>query len=241
MIKVFLCAGTGIQKMIRKGLTQLSFSYLWADNELEARTALEEWRKAVSETDLADMLICDITGEEDGVGALKAVRKKHPHALIIPIADGTILPYTYLTPEIAPFSLIWKPVEEPPLFKTLTDAVLCFHPEEEEESDQYFLVESKQTVHRIPYGRILYFEAREKKIFVRLQNEEISFYDTLGHLEETLQEDFLRCHKSFLVNLKYVAGIDRSSRMLNLTDGSALPVSRGYRSFVMEKLHGIIE
>ncbi|MXO57660.1 LytTR family DNA-binding domain-containing protein [Pontixanthobacter gangjinensis] len=52
---------------------------------------------------------------------------------------------------------------------------------------------------------------------------------TLSELEETLPQTFLRVHRSFLVNSKFVQKLDRDAAgtgTLTLEDGAAVPVSR---------------
>ena len=75
-----------------------------------------------------------------------------------------------------------------------------------------------------------YFESREKKIYINTGSAEFSFYDTLDHLEESLPDDFLRCHRSFIVARRYVRTILLSQNTIVLEDGSAIPLSRTYKA-----------
>lgn len=76
--------------------------------------------------------------------------------------------------------------------------------------------------------RVKYFAAEGRKILVIQKGEKelLSFYAKMGDLQETLQDDdFLRCHQSYLVNAKYIQSFSRTE--INLSD-EAIPVSRRY-------------
>ena len=96
--------------------------------------------------------------------------------------------------------------------------------------NEVFVYETKEGITKIPYDRIYYFESSRKKIYIRLQSEEYSYYDTLEQLLEHLPEDFVRCHRSFIVNKKKVVRYTAAENLIRLEDGTEIPVSRSYRS-----------
>ena len=95
-----------------------------------------------------------------------------------------------------------------------------------EDSKDAFVVESKEGQTRIPYEQIYYIEAREKKLFLRLENKEVAFYDTLENLLQVLPANFLRCHRSFVVNKYYIEKVQLSQSMIWLSHGISVPLSR---------------
>jgi two-component system LytT family response regulator len=59
---------------------------------------------------------------------------------------------------------------------------------------------------------------------------------TLGEYEEILAEHgFLRIHKSYLINVKYVARVDREGLLL-MSDGKEFPISKRRKELVMNTL-----
>ena len=76
--------------------------------------------------------------------------------------------------------------------------------------------------------RVQYFMADNRKIvaFYRGAEENISFYAKMGDVEQMLSEDdFIRCHQSYLVNPHYVQSCSRTEIDLG---GEQIPVSRRY-------------
>lgn len=86
----------------------------------------------------------------------------------------------------------------------------------------------------LPYTSLLYFESRLRMVELHtLDGETRSFYGTMEKLEQDLRgEGFLRVHKSYLVNMRYIESL-RSEGVL-LRGGTELPVSR--RKFSESKL-----
>lgn len=80
--------------------------------------------------------------------------------------------------------------------------------------------------HRLPLERILYFESDIRKIRVHLQDDVLEFYGKMDEMERMLPEqEFFRCHQSYLVNRRFVTAIKRSGIELGK---EAVPVSRKY-------------
>ncbi len=81
---------------------------------------------------------------------------------------------------------------------------------------------------------ILYCEGENNYTrFVFTKHKPMMVSKTLGEYEDLLAEHgFLRIHKSYLVNTKYVSNIDREGLLL-MSDGKQLPVSRRRKEIVM--------
>jgi len=86
----------------------------------------------------------------------------------------------------------------------------------------------------IPLNQIYYVEAREKKIFIRTKQEEYGFYDTIENMEKKLPENFLRCHRSYIVNMSKVTAVKVSQSLIEVQDNLQVPLSRSYKRAVKE-------
>lgn len=103
---------------------------------------------------------------------------------------------------------------------------------------------SKQITHKIPVWKengilllgpetILYFTMDEKKVIVHTKDDTYDSNSSLADLEERLEsKGFFRCHKSFLVNMDYIAKIipwSNATYLIRLKESNAqIPVSRYY-------------
>ncbi len=75
---------------------------------------------------------------------------------------------------------------------------------------------------------ILYLKGFDNLTTIFLtKNRKITVAKTLKSFEESLQKDFFRIHKSFLVNLTFATKIlSRDALFLELNEGTQLPISR---------------
>lgn len=78
---------------------------------------------------------------------------------------------------------------------------------------------------RIPYSEILYLESENTSIYIHLKNGEIiRIYGKLNDYETELQDwNFVRCHRSYIVNLATVISIGQE---FLLSNGSKIPIRR---------------
>lgn len=78
----------------------------------------------------------------------------------------------------------------------------------------------------MPLNQIIYFTSEGRQIHIVSTDAESLFYQKLDTIEEILQFkkcDFIRIHKSFLVNVDYIASFSRTH--LTLISGECLPIS----------------
>lgn len=81
---------------------------------------------------------------------------------------------------------------------------------------------------KVSLNRILYVESSLHKLnFHVMEDKMVSYilYDTLNHLEKYIESKyFLRCHQSFLVNMKYIKSLRHYEVILY--DGMSLPIPK---------------
>lgn len=86
-------------------------------------------------------------------------------------------------------------------------------------------------------SNIMYCEAENNYTnFTFTNHKPMLISKTLGEYEEILEDHlFIRIHKSYLVNRKYITQIDREG-FISMSDGKQLPVSKRRREKVMSLL-----
>lgn len=166
---------------------------------------------------------------------LEEIRKNHKEPLLLVIANERISPLAYLKPSIAPDALLLKPVPQKRLEVVLDELFSEFENRfQSGKEKQIFTAERREGKIMLPFCEIDYFEAREKKIFVCARNVEEGFYSTLEEVEERLPQIFLRCHRSFIVNMQQSREIDFIHNVIHLKHGAEIPFSRSYKKALKE-------
>jgi DNA-binding LytR/AlgR family response regulator len=141
----------------------------------------------------------------------------------------------YLRPSILPTALLLRPFSRPQCEQVLSELIGSYCSRfKSREDEEVFLIETREGNQRVPLSQISYVEAREKKIFICTRSESFGFYDTVDHMLETLPDNFLRCHRSFIVNMDKVKKVHLSDNMIELDTGETVPLSRSCKKAVRE-------
>lgn len=181
-----------------------------------------------------DVAFIDIA-EKQALDEAQRFRTANSNADILLIADTSMSPIDYIRPDIAASSLLLHPISKSNANNVLTDFFRHFFKKSVQKSDGSFEVNSREGKTYINYSKILYFEAREKKIFVVTDNREIGFYSTIEEIENSLEGNFKRCHRSFIVNKDRIDRVLLSQGMIYLDEGAVVPLSRSYRAAFKQK------
>lgn len=85
---------------------------------------------------------------------------------------------------------------------------------------------------------ILYIEAENTNSVIHCLNRDILSRESISVLEKRLGDDFIKTHRSFIVNSKYITGIKRYQ--LAVSQGIELPIpEKKYREIKEKVLHAV--
>lgn len=84
------------------------------------------------------------------------------------------------------------------------------------------------------YRDILFFEAQTKKVAVKTFGQEVCFYDAIETIAEHLPPYFIRCHRSYIININHIKSTHLGDNMICLKDNSRIPISRSYKGDVRQ-------
>ncbi|MBQ1955876.1 MAG: response regulator transcription factor [Clostridia bacterium] len=118
-----------------------------------------------------------------------------------------------------------KPATEERLFPVLNRALA-----EIEARNNFVLFKTEKGSLRIDLKRIVFAEAFSHCIHITTLDGEFDVIQTLSQLIEDLGEDFVRCHRSYVVGLAHIGKLTKNE--LTLDNGKVIPVSRSSASEV---------
>lgn len=106
--------------------------------------------------------------------------------------------------------------------------------------DNYFFVKSEYKLVRIDIPKIIYIEGLKDyiKIYLEGENKPVLTLQSLKAVEKRLSSpDYIRVHRSFIVNISYIKGVDRSGIIMSsLSSPTTIPIGDGYRASFMQKI-----
>ena len=178
-----------------------------------------------------DIIFLDIIMDDlDGLEVARQLREKaYDHFLVFVSSSREYVLDAY---EAEPFWYLLKPVEDKKLKRILQKMVSKM----ERHSQEFILVSRDHQKKKLFLEDIYYFEIRGRVMEIHHTEGIVTYYEKMGTLEEALAgKDFFRCHKSYLVNLKYVSGYNRQELVLD--NGEKLVIAkRRYDEFCREIL-----
>jgi len=91
-------------------------------------------------------------------------------------------------------------------------------------SSEALILQHGGITEKIANSQIRYIESNAHQLLIHTISGEVALYEKLDVYEKKLYKDFLRVHKSFLVNMQYIRRIEMKE--VTLQDGTVLPVSK---------------
>lgn len=167
-----------------------------------------------------DVIFLDIQMEQpDGMETAKILRQRKKHSLLI---FATVLKeYVFDAFEVEAYDYLIKPLDKN-RFKRVMDRIIKAL---EERKAKSIVVQRGNSYEVILLAQIVYCEVQGRKIYIHQNNGKIiDYYDRLEDLEQRMDRQFFRCHRSYLVNLEYVRGCNAGQVLLS--QGDKIPVSR---------------
>lgn len=119
----------------------------------------------------------------------------------------------------SPAGVLIKPIKKERL-KLLLDKIQ----EQMKQQNDVLVIKYKSIVRNIPYHDIMYLESDLHKVNVVLEEQSHQCNERLSQIAERLGDQFLVCHKSYIVNMEYVKEF-RYSKIL-LKNDVVIPVSK---------------
>lgn len=176
-----------------------------------------------------DLVFLDIQMDGiNGMEAAKALRARNEDMVLIFITG--LKEYVFDAFEVSAFHYLLKPLSEKKLEEVLKRALGEVEKRKVQERKQ-LLIQTRSRSVNLDLSSILYLESRGKKVEIHIPGEIVEAYASISKLETQLGSGFYRCHRSYLVNLAYIAEY-RTDR-IRLSNGEEVYLAKEkYPSFV---------
>lgn len=175
---------------------------------------MERMREA---PDAFHLLLLDIMlGEDNGVALAKELRRLKSRVGIIFITSSPAFALDGYA--IRPIQYLLKPVER----EKLSEAILYDYGQNF--SEKRLLISAGLNTYSFAYADICYIEVFNHTLCIHKNTESMECPGVLADFEQQLPAGFLRCHKSYIVNLDWVSDIRRYS--FRLKNGDSVPISK---------------
>lgn len=167
-----------------------------------------------------DILIMDINLKDgNGIETVKHLQKIHPKLKVIYLTG--IINYATAIFETNPAYFLVKPINE----NNLSDAIIKVSKEIEFEKSDSIVIKTNGSEIILYRKEIMYVESQGRKLVLYMADgKKNEIYEKMDIIQEQLGAAFIRSHKSFLINMKYIT--ERTNKEFYLSDGKVLPISK---------------
>lgn len=184
---------------------------------------------------LPELVLMDIKlGKTSGIDVAARILDEFPEAQIVFISGYD--DYYLDVYDVDHIYFLRKPITEEGLRRAYDRAVN----KGEDGGNQVFEFRFRQTSYMVPYRDILFFENNRRKVLLHTSksHEPHIFYEKMDDIMPRLDKRFVRCHKSYIVN---IAGVDIYRKGKFIIGSRNIPISRTYAKECQEAFENFIE
>lgn len=188
------------------------------------------------EAGMPDILFLDI--KMNGMSGMELAAKLRGRGEDVTIIFLTALEeYVYRAFDVGAFHYLLKPIDSAKFYEVLEKASAGRRYAAESKKagsgaeEAGLIIKNKARTQKVYLSEILYLEIFNRKVTLHKMQEQIEFYGRLSELEGRLGENFVRCHRAYIVNLRYVRCYDGTGITLENGD-NVLMAKTKYAGFV---------
>ncbi|HRV54585.1 MAG TPA: response regulator transcription factor [Mangrovimonas sp.] len=194
-----------------------------------------------------------VCGDTDNAhGALSDIKSLRPDLVLVDIQldgdktgvylakqlDSLGVPYIYLTSQTDPQTItevkqtkplgyIVKPFTEAGLRSSIEIAWNNYSQEE----DDFLVFTSNNMTYKIKQSQILYLKAFDNYCYIFTQDTKYLVPKTLKYTSETLTDQFIKTHRSYIVNSSKITSISSDFVLLDVIE---VPLSQSYKETIRQ-------
>ena len=217
-------------------LSQL-FEKAFLKNDFDAKILLKtsNYKKILSfmSTNDVNVVVLDIEFKNSNINGLniaEEIRKINKDCYIIFITshfEYVMQAYDYKT-----FAYLFK---NSLTIDTLSDTLTRLFDDISGSSRKFLKIDTKGTF--IDLNDVQFIEKNGMKLIYHSSHENFETYNSFSRIEHSLPENFVRCHKSFIVNVNNIENISLSNSSVTFKNGDVCYIGPKYKNKFLEVIN----
>ncbi|MBN2664610.1 MAG: response regulator transcription factor [Bacteroidales bacterium] len=188
-----------------------------------------------ADIDAVELVFVDIEMPEmSGLDFMKSF-KKQPHTIVISAKEK----YAVEALNLDAVDYLLKPIEYSRFLKAANKVKERFGSEKSKNDETgVYIKDGNTNLIRIEFNKIVWIEARENYILIVTDQERYTVYFTMRAVESQFPNNqFVRVHRSFIVNLHKIQAIEDNSVVLLYNNSKKIfPLSKTMRDKIINKI-----
>lgn len=232
MLNIFVCEDNAIQ---RRTIVQTIQNIILME-ELDMQLVLDtedpyvllERVKASQDTGIY-FLDIDLNSDMNGMKLAQQIRLFDPRGFIIFITAHSELSYMTFQYRVEAMDFVLKdnPAEVNVKIRECLLNAMERYTLQTNKTHKVYTIETGGRKISVDYNDIFFFETSGNihKVILHAKDRQIEFFSTIKDLLKAFGDDFVRCHRSFLVNKKNIKEIDTKNRIIHFINGETCLMS----------------
>ena len=232
MLDIFVCEDNAAQRRTVVNIIQNSVLI----EELDMQLALDKGdpymlleKVKTSQNTGIYFLDIDLNSNMNGMKLAQQIRLYDPRGFIIFITAHSELSYMTFQYRVEAMDFVLKdnPAEAKVKLRECLLNAMERHTLQTNKTHKVYTLEAGGRKISVDYEDILFFETSSNihKVILHAKDRQIEFPSTIKELTNELGCDFVRCHRSFLVNQKNIKEIDTKNRIVHFSNGETCLMS----------------
>lgn len=198
-------------------------------------SAFELYEYIENVQDALDVIFLDIVlGRDNGIELGAKLQEKQKNVRIIFITG--YINYVESIFHIVPFGLLLKPITQERVSNILLKAIKSL----DNNKGSYVTFKNHHGLSTVALKDIVYVESQGRYLEIHCgQADTLRVIMTMNEVEKMLNDDFIRCHRSYFINVRKIKKL--SKKYASLDNGNEVPVSAGNYQQVYDKFISSLE
>lgn len=223
------------EKMIQKTYNMVEQYYKSLDVLIDCYTKSKEfWESWIQNPQYYQLLLFDIEmPETDGIELAKRIREQNKDIPVIFLTS--YMEYVLKGYEVNALRYLTKPLEKSKLFEALKAA------DKNNENLEKLLLHDKEQDMVVYLKDIVYMEVMDQDIYITMATGEMYKvrYNLKEYETQLKDKGFVRCHRSYLINMKYIKSLEKNQVLLG--NGTVIPISRMKKEYTKTLFYEYIQ
>lgn len=161
--------------------------------------------------------------DTNGIDLARQLSNNYPNIKLIFITGFGKEYFEEIFLKVRPFAILQKPIKNDYLLKHINGIKASKNIQQ-----QKLTIKINRSELSLAFDKIIYVESDKRKAHIHTKDDIFTVYEKLDDIQSRLNENFIRCQKSFIVNLHYVATLE--SNTFVMTNNKKISISPSKRA-----------
>ena len=232
MLNIFVCEDNDVQ---RRNIVEIIQNTVLIE-ELDMQLVLDAGDPYVllekvrtSQSTGVYFLDIDLSSNMNGMKLAQQIRLYDPRGFIIFITAHSELSYMTFQYRVEAMDFVLKdnPAEAKVKIRECLLNAMERYTLQTNKTHKVYTIHAGGRKISVDYNDIFFFETSGNihKVILHAKDRQIEFSGTIKELASTLEDNFVRCHRSFLVNKNNIKELDVKNRIIHFTNGETCLMS----------------